>query len=73
MGEKKKAKPKPKPKKEKVKPKPKKEKKNNLITVIKQRPENTVDTNYDKKINILLKKLKSENQITDNTIRFGWK
>ena len=59
--------------KKKAKPKPKNEKKNNLITVIKQRPENTVDTNYDKKINILLKKLKSENQITDNTIRFGWK
>ena len=53
--------------------KSKKGKKSNLITVVKERPENTIDANYDKKVNVLLRRLKSENQFTDNTIRFGWK
>jgi hypothetical protein len=49
----------------------KKPKKKSFITLIKQ-PECVVDTLYDKKVNFIIKKIKEQNTMIDDKIRFGW-
>jgi len=53
------------------KKKPKKPKKKSFITLIKQ-PECVVDTLYDKKVGNIIKKIKEQNTMIDDKIRFGW-
>ena len=74
------SKPKPKPK-SKPKPntntKPKKEKKTirksgGGITLIQEVSENTIDENYERNLNTLIKKMKDQDLINNDGIRFGW-
>jgi len=69
-----------KPKKEPVKKEPvkkepvKKEKvrKGIGITVIQENKENYMDNSYPEKINLIIKKIKDQNTMIDDKIRFGW-
>jgi hypothetical protein len=62
-------KPNPKPKKEKVK---EKVRKGVGITVIQENKENYMDNSYPEKINLIIKKIKDQNTMIDDKIRFGW-
>jgi len=76
-------KPKPKPKHVKPKVKPVKSKsikhKNNTgnnsnsgITIIHDNDSSNIDQYYEKKVGIIINKIKQQNQMVDNKIRFGW-
>jgi len=79
-----KPKPKPKPKvkekgkekesKPKTKPKSKKttRKSGGGITLIQEVSENNIDENYERNLNTLIKKMKDQDLINNDGIRFGW-
>ena len=77
-----KPKPKPKPKskvnqKEKEsKPKPKSKKTTRKsgggITLIQEVSENNIDQNYERNLNTIIKKMKDQDLINNDGIRFGW-
>ena len=75
-----KPKPKPKPKvkqKEKEsKPKPKSKKttckSGGGITLIQEVSENNIDQNYERNLNTIIKKMKDQDLINNDGIRFGW-
>jgi hypothetical protein len=68
-----KVKPKTKSKPEK-KPEKKKEKGTGktIITIIKQQDHSVIDNFYDRKVNNIIKKIKEQNTMIDDKIRFGW-
>ena len=79
-----KPKPKPKPKekskpkekpKEKSKPRPKvsTKKYSSGITIVRDNDENTsIDEYYERKMTGIIKRIKEQNQVIDDKIRFGW-
>ena len=78
-----KVKPKPKEVKPKVKPKPKevkvKSKKSRErqktyigVTILKDPDTTTIDQYYDRKVNGIIDKIKKQNEMFDEKIRFGW-
>ena len=42
------------------------------ITVIQENKENYMDNSYPEKINLIIKKIKEQNTMIDDKIRFGW-
>jgi len=42
------------------------------ITVIQENKENYMDNSYPEKINLIIKKIKDQNTMIDDKIRFGW-
>jgi DNA gyrase/topoisomerase IV subunit B len=42
------------------------------ITLVKQRDNLDVDTFYDRKMKSVIKKIKDQNTMIDDKIRFGW-
>lgn len=69
-----KPKPNPKPKKkETIRPKVSTKKYNSGITIIRDSDENTsIDEYYERKMNGIIKRIKDQNELTDDKIRFGW-
>jgi hypothetical protein len=68
-----KAKPKPKPKlKQSKEPKVKHKNKGNGITIIQEKDNLGIDQYYEKKVNGIINKIKQQNQMIDDKIRFGW-
>lgn len=69
-----KPKPKPKPKaKQSEKPKILTKKYSSGITIVRDNDENTsIDEYYDRKMNGIIKRIKDQNQLIDDKIRFGW-
>ncbi len=72
-------KPKPKPKAEakpatgKPKSKPKPKHHGSGITILRDSDESTnIDEYYERKMNGIIKKIKDQNQVIDDKIRFGW-
>jgi hypothetical protein len=42
------------------------------ITLLKQQDTTTTDHSYDKRLNTIVKRIRSENTFTDDKLRFGW-
>ena len=64
----------PKPKaKQSEKPKVSTKKYSSGITIVRDNDENTsIDEYYDRKMNGIIKRIKDQNQLIDDKIRFGW-
>jgi hypothetical protein len=56
-------------KKEKVK---EKVRKGVGITVVQENKDNYMDNSYPEKLNLIIKKIKDQNTMIDDKIRFGW-
>jgi len=68
-----KAKPKEKPKEKKSKPKVTTKKYSSGITIVRDNDENTsIDEYYERKMTGIIKRIKDQNQLIDDKIRFGW-
>lgn len=71
---------KPKPRESKPKPKPKQNEikesntkyKRSGITIIQEKDNLNIDRYYEKKVNSIINKIKEQNQMIDDKIRFGW-
>ena len=66
-----KAKPKPKPK-QKPKAKPKEESNKVIVEIERQEPQRSEEM-YNAKLKSLLSRIKSQNEYSDNGIRFAWR
>ena len=68
-----KEKPKPKPQaKHKPKPKPKEESNKVIVEIERQEPQRSEEM-YNAKLKSLLSRIKSQNEYSDNGIRFAWR